>query len=242
MVMKGNGVVLLGLLTGLFLLIANWPYLTHNSSVAIDGITGNSIKNVVSSFYETSSVNQRVFILAQVLLLIVIVVAGLFVLGRFKKTEKLVKQNYIVESDNRRSHTDLDVLYNVLKSKGEIDLRSVETMFKISPEVALGWAKILESGDLAEINYPRFGKPVLRSVEDPIRVNFPKESKNIIKKESIKIEEEPSKDKSVRKIKAKGSRKVTVKKKAAKINKARKRVEKVKSKKKRTLKKIKKKD
>lgn len=169
MVRKG-AVILLGALVGLFLVVASWPYWSYESETPTAGFTGNSISEAVGSFYETSSINQRIFILAQVFLLIIIAVAVFIVFGKLKSKEILSKTKFVKKSDGKRSHTDLDVLYDMLKTKGEIDLEDVEGAFKISPQVAIGWAKVLENGDLAEIDYPRFGKPVLRLPRLEMRV------------------------------------------------------------------------
>lgn len=60
-----------------------------------------------------------------------------------------------------KSKTDLDVLYDLLKEKGKLKLSSITSIFKIPESKAIEWTKILESGNLAEMNYPRIGEPEL---------------------------------------------------------------------------------
>jgi uncharacterized membrane protein len=163
---RKSGVVLLGLLVGLFLVVVSWPYLFYDVESRDGGISGNSIRDVLGSFYEMSSINQRIFILVQVVLLIVIVIAVFFIVRKFRHKQTFSKGDYVVKDGGKRSRTDLDVLYEMLKKRKEIDLEDVERVFKVSSEVALGWAKVLENGELAEIDYPRFGKPVLRLLEE----------------------------------------------------------------------------
>ena len=74
---------------------------------------------------------------------------------------RLSKKDYLTNTQNRRSRTDLDILYEMLKKKKEIKMESVEQTFHITPEIALEWFKVLENGELADIEYPRFGKPML---------------------------------------------------------------------------------
>lgn len=183
---RKSGVVLLGLLVGLFLLVASWPYLSYEMDDSPGVVSGNSVKDAVATFYEMSSINQRIFILSQVVLLIVIVIAVFFIVKRFRKKETLFKQDYVATEGAKRSRTDLDVLYEMLKKKKEISLEDVERVFKVSSEVALGWSKVFENGDLAEVDYPRFGKPVLRLLEEE-KVEESEEKKDEVKVEEGKI-------------------------------------------------------
>ena len=48
----------------------------------------------------------------------------------------------------------------------EISIRDIGEIFKIKSDIALDWSKILEKGNLAIIDYPRFGRPVLRRMEE----------------------------------------------------------------------------
>lgn len=159
--LKRIGVVLLMLLAGLFLVVASWGYLSYEAGGNMKGLTGNSISETVGAFYETGSINQRLVVLSQIFLLVIIVVAVFFIFKRFRKKVMLSKKNYIPISKNKRARTDLDILYEMLKRKGELDMEDVVRTFKVSPEIVLGWFKVLENGDLAEIDYPRFGHPVL---------------------------------------------------------------------------------
>ncbi len=167
---RKSDVILLGILVGLFLVVANWPYLYHYFSAVTGAITGNSIKEVIGTFYETSSISQRIFILSQIILLIIIVVAVFIIAKRVSSKGNLTKKDYITTGENRRSRTDLDVLYEMLKKRKEIRMESVEQAFRVKPGIALEWFKVLENGELAEINYPRFGKPMLSLPERDERI------------------------------------------------------------------------
>jgi len=57
--------------------------------------------------------------------------------------------------------TDLDKLYDILKDKKRIRLSTVQKIFGVDKNIALEWAKTLESGDLASIDYPRMREPEL---------------------------------------------------------------------------------
>lgn len=163
---KKSGLVLFGIFMGFLSIVVGKPSSTNSKSNSILFVTGNSIKDVLGGFYESTSINQRIFILSQIILLVVVVVVVFVVVKKFRSKNKISKQNYIVKVNNKRSRTDIDTLYEMLKRRKEIGIEDTERVFRINSDVALGWYKILENGSLAEINYPRFGKPVLRLIEE----------------------------------------------------------------------------
>ena len=187
---KEVNVVLMGVLMTLFLVISNGAYLIYQAEDPVNIISGNSVKEVISGFYAESSVNHRVFILSQFLLLFVIIIVFFIMVRKFKSKGKLSKGDF-VGVRNIKSRTDLDTLYEILKRKKEININDIGKVFKVNLEVALEWSKILEDGDLAMIDYPRFGKPVLKLLEkDNMDECVPKENVKDKKKiESKKIEE-----------------------------------------------------
>lgn len=163
---RKSDVILLGLLVGLFLVVASWPYLSYSSDASTGAVTGNAIREAIGTFYETSSINQRIFILSQIILLIIIVFAVIIIIKRVGSRNSLSKKDYLMGNGNKRSRTDLDILYEMLEKEKEIGMENVENTFHVKPDIALEWFKVLENGELAEINYPRFGKPVLRLIKE----------------------------------------------------------------------------
>lgn len=161
MVTKEGKVIAVGMLMVLFLIVGNSAYFLVKTEDSVGIMSGNSIKDVVGNFYRTSSVNQRIFILFQFFLLVLIIVVVLIIIKRLKPKHVLSKGGF-GKKDNLRSGTDLDILYEMIKRDKEVSISDVGEAFNISPEVSLEWAKVLEDGDLAVIEYPRFGKPVLR--------------------------------------------------------------------------------
>ena len=55
--------------------------------------------------------------------------------------------------------TELDTLYNLIKEKKHLRLSTIAKIFKVKKEIALNWARTLESGNLVKISYPKFGEP-----------------------------------------------------------------------------------
>ena len=62
-----------------------------------------------------------------------------------------------ITEKHSRANTDLDSLYEALKKEKRIKLSSIMKVFNISEELATEWCKILETGNLATLNYPRMG-------------------------------------------------------------------------------------
>ena len=127
--------------------------------------SGNAIKDKIIGVYESSSVENKFLILFQFFVGIVAIALIIFVIKSIQKKRMFMKKD-LEKYNTGKSRTDLDVLYDILKDKKAVDLSDIENVFKVDSEIAFGWAKILENGDLAIIDYPRFGKPILRLIED----------------------------------------------------------------------------
>lgn len=57
--------------------------------------------------------------------------------------------------------TAIDEVYNYIQTTGKISLNDVKKRFNISKDLAEEWARILESHDLINIEYPLFSSPIL---------------------------------------------------------------------------------
>jgi hypothetical protein len=209
MVTRSTKAITIGLLLGILLIFANGIYFYYNEDDFGDKISGNSIKEKVGGFYEISSLSQRVFLLFQFLILILIVFV-VFIIIKKAKTRRLFSKSEFVH--NNKANTDLDTLYSILKYKKEISIDDISKIFKIKSEIALGWAKVLENGDLAAIDYPRFGNPVLRLADEEAEDNSmlkTKEEATPDEKEKIKKAKRLSRNlKKLEKSKAKKAKKM----------------------------------
>jgi hypothetical protein len=163
MVMK-KFVIVIGSLLILSLAIFGGYYFSDDDFVA--KISGNTIKEKLVGIYESSSVSNKVLILIQFVVGIIAAVIIFIVINKRLKKKATFSRNDFVENKTKKSRTDLDMLYEILKKRKKIDIVDIESVFKVSPKVAFGWAKILENGDLAVIEYPRFGKPILILMEE----------------------------------------------------------------------------
>ena len=126
------------------------------------GISGFLISDVgskISSTYDKIPLASKLFFLSAWLVFLSLII-GVFVrdkiLSERKNKELHLNLNY------GKFQTDLDVLYEVLKQKQKLRIKSISKAFKVKPEQAMDWAKILETGKLATIEYPGlFGDPEL---------------------------------------------------------------------------------
>jgi flagellar biogenesis protein FliO len=57
--------------------------------------------------------------------------------------------------------TDIDELYEMVKKKGLLKVKSAAKKFRVKREQIEEWGRILEEHDLAILHYPPFGDPVI---------------------------------------------------------------------------------
>lgn len=159
----------------LFLNIGNYVYTNSFQKVSLtgnvidemvspnDSITGNLIKTEVLE--KKGEVTTYLLFLQWSLLLV------LFIYAFFKRKQVTIDsielKKVMVPSKQGRQKTDLDTLYEYLSEKGQIKIIEVMKMFNIKKDIAMEWGKILESGDLAEIDYPMMRGPIIKFKEHP---------------------------------------------------------------------------
>lgn len=122
-------------------------------------ISGLSITETLSEAYSKVPTASKVFFISAWVIFILLI-AGVFIRDRYflKKKSAILNLNL----SYGKFQTDLDVLYNVLKDRKKIKIKTISESFRVNPNQAMYWAKILESGRLASIEYPGlFGDPEL---------------------------------------------------------------------------------
>lgn len=126
-------------------------------------VTGNVVVDTFSKAYNETSWIEKIFLIGQWILVGFLV---LLVVVRDKKIEKKVEEIGNVKIERKKNETDIDVLYELLKEKKQIKISSISKLFKIKEDVAMNWAKTLESGNLGEIDYPGFGGGAILKLVD----------------------------------------------------------------------------
>ncbi|MDP2925046.1 MAG: hypothetical protein Q8N99_01610 [Nanoarchaeota archaeon] len=175
-------------LVALLLVVINGAYFFYNFYKYYNkGVSGFSIKttfftvkNTLSDNYSSMSVGIKIFLIVQWALIVGILTYAATRDRRLKN--KLFVKLVLNDRNNKVNKTDLDTLYDTLKKDKELKISTIASSFDISRDNALEWAHILESGDLATIEYPGFGEPILRIIDN--------ENKFVPAQETTKIEDE----------------------------------------------------
>jgi hypothetical protein len=163
------------------------------------GFTGQSVLGDTANLYLTLPTISKIFLIVQWgLLLLLLVYVG------FKDKEVKKHQNELAGLDmnqiRKKSTTDLDTLYDLLKQRQHLRISTIAQAFEIKEDLAMEWGKILESGRLAYIDYPKFGGPLIRikTKEKPGEERNLKEDKEQLKQQT---KQEPGKQQPVKKVK-----------------------------------------
>ncbi len=164
--MKTNEVKLLFprvLLIALFIFFLNAGFFIYQNRETIDfsnkSITGNAIHFINSENLQGISRTAKIFFISQWSIIILMLITAKVKDRTTKIDSKEVKEIHIKD---KKQKTDLDLLYNLLLKKTQIKVSVISKAFNIKKEIAMEWCKILESGDLAIIDYPMFGGPIIR--------------------------------------------------------------------------------
>lgn len=142
-------------------------YGTGIPNFASTGISGLSIGNVnldeIKQYSEIPSISQIVIVIEWLFLIILILLV--FVHDKINLKREILSLNQKKEKLTK-TKTDLDVFYDLIKEKKHVKLSTAAKLFKVEKEIIIEWAKILESGNLVAIDYPRFGEPEIVLVEE----------------------------------------------------------------------------
>ncbi len=170
-------IVVFILLINVFGLLFNYGNLRFNKT-----LTGNSIVNTLSKTYGTMPFLSKIFFIVQWSALFLVIFIALFRdKGIINRKKEIAGVDLSKMSKN--SKTDLDTLYNIIQNKKEIRVSTISKLFKVNKDVAMEWCRILESGNLAVIDYPGFGEPVVKLA------GYKQEKKGKIKEEIKKKNE-----------------------------------------------------
>lgn len=179
----------------LVLLINAGFFIYKYGDLQSDGLTGFSVSTIEKTVFSVGNMPRvsQIFLILQwgviILLLGYAAIKDLITLAQ--KREVSVLNTYKKPAKNK---TDMDVLYDALKKKRELRVSTIAKSFNVSRDIAMEWCKILESGELATIDYPGFGEPVIKIKEEKIENNErqlgKKERSENKQGEEIKQEEE----------------------------------------------------
>lgn len=205
----GKPYFFIALIVVVIALIVNAGYLIHNSGGLPNGITGFSVNENILNSYESLPSLGKIFIITEIsflfLILLIILVRDITI-NRYRK--QIIE--FHIKKNTDPSKTDIDVLYDALKDKKELGISTISKAFDIDKDTAIEWAQILESGDLAVVEYPGFSEPLVKLNEKEIKI-IERKKLDILRDSKI-IKEEIKGKKSEKKEKKK-KLKETIKKK-----------------------------
>lgn len=143
------------------------------------------IANKINEIYTNYPYLLKVLYNLRIVLISLIPLTVLFIFIRlFVMVDKGEIGKIDIKKMRSRSKTDIDILYELIKEKKDIKVSTISKIFEIEKELAMDWAKILESSELVTIEYPGFGGPI-------IKLKIPEEKLELEKElnEKIKVPE-----------------------------------------------------
>ena len=146
------------------ILIANSVALFYRYGDSSMGFTGAAISENATKIFTGMSGQVKIFLIAQWSILSILVLAVLIRDSRVRRRNKEVS-GINLEKMSSGSKTDMDTLYKILKDKKQVRISTIRKSFKIDKDTAMQWSKILESGNLAVVDYSSAEEPVLKLVE-----------------------------------------------------------------------------
>ena len=117
---------------------------------------------MVSNTYNELSLEAKIFLIAQWFILIAFVVFAFIKDRQAWKTKKIVPVD--LKKAEKPGNTDIDTLYTLINQMKMLKISQISQTVHITKEIALEWAQILESHDMAIIEYPTLSEPVVKKI------------------------------------------------------------------------------
>ncbi len=164
----------------IFFINSAW-FLYKYGGMESSGLSGLSVKTVERTFVNLGNMPKisQIFLMVQ-WGLIFIVLFYTVAKDRMTLNKRKEVSSVNLKKKSMKNKTDLDALYEILKKNKKLRISSIAKAFNVNDDTASEWCKILESGNLAEIDYPGFGAPVVKIKEKE------NENKEVESKENVK--------------------------------------------------------
>lgn len=122
--------------------------------------TGFSVREMIFGTYTQVPLASKLFLVAEwIIFASILLFVYLRDRGIGSRSDEL--EGIDLSKLTEKWGTDIDTLYNLLKTKKQIRIMAVSKLFNVNKDVAISWCKTLESGNLAVIEYPQ-GGPVIK--------------------------------------------------------------------------------
>ncbi|MFH1396541.1 MAG: hypothetical protein ABIG93_04035 [archaeon] len=84
----------------------------------------------------------------------------------YRKKRKTITEKPIKLRELRLGETSLDLLYELLKEREQLNLKDIVAIFSIDIKQAEEWGQILEKNNLAELHFPLLGSPQIKIIKE----------------------------------------------------------------------------
>lgn len=160
MVKEGKPIFLKIFLIVVLILIANISVFMYKYGNFSSGLTGFSVGDSLTRAYSDLSLTTKLFLVGQWGFLVLVMVFGIIRDAIVKSRMKEFLGNDL-KKISEKSGTDLDALYSLLQTRKQLRVSTISKMFNINKDTAMDWCKILETGNLASVDY-KMGEPIIK--------------------------------------------------------------------------------
>ena len=159
---KREGFLLLSVLLALFgyiffFLGQVFPSIYQGFNKVGNSIAGNAIADIKVPYINLDLTLLIIISQGIILGFIIFAIVMRTMKNKNQKKEKINLGSFSLKKT--KSQTDLDILYNIIKTKKKVSIEALSLYFNISQEKALEWAKILENEEMVTIDYPFLSNP-----------------------------------------------------------------------------------
>ena len=123
------------------------------------GISGSTVTEETSEASTNLATNKRLILGGEWLLVISILIVTLI---KAKMELQTVVDEVIITPQKTRpsiSRTDIDSMYDIVKEKKRLKVRTLAKYFKVDDNTILEWARVLEEENLITVHSPTIGDP-----------------------------------------------------------------------------------
>ncbi len=166
--------VLLALFGYIFFFIAQvFPSIYQGFNKLSNNIAGNAIADIKVPYINLDLTLLIIISQGIILGFIIFAIVMRTMKNKNQKKEKINLGSFSLKKT--KSQTDLDILYNIIKTKKKVSIEALSLYFNISQEKALEWAKILENEEMVTIDYPFLSNPEISFIDNKPLENKPLE-------------------------------------------------------------------
>ena len=122
------------------------------------GISGKTIIEELKETGADMNFSKKIILSGEWLLVISIFIITLI---KAKMELKTIDEVIVTPKKTRAgiSKTDIDTMYEILKEKKKLKIKTLAKYFKVDDATILEWARVLEEANLLTVHYPTIGEP-----------------------------------------------------------------------------------